>query len=111
VSSEIPEPYPNTCPYTTVRDDKPCILRAGHTEPCQPFRPYSTYTTVVLVEPSDSNSSCSACFRPIRRMWMLRLPDVSMRGGVFTLCRSCASDVARALLSTPAGPAPDPHEF
>ncbi len=90
----------------------PCALRPGHDSPHEPMRRPETYTSIITIDPAHWNRHCSSCSRDLRvGEWCLTLPEVQTPYGRLTLCRGCASDISRAVLLLPTGPAPDPRDY
>lgn len=108
--------YPTVCakPIHVAPVDLPCILRKGHNGPCERLRRASgVYDVVAFIEPaSGAHDRCDLCYKTIEYgQWKLTLPETHTRyDGPLTICRTCAGDLGRHLLTFPAGPAPDPAD-
>lgn len=89
-----------------------CILRTGHDGGCERLRKATgAYNVVAFIEPS-ADDRCSFCYKTIKcGHWKLIIPETRTRyDGPLTICRTCAGDLGRHLLTFPTGPAPDPAE-
>lgn len=92
---------------------KPCALRDRHPGRCESLRNLTDPEIVRSIEPAWHHATCCACRKPFpQHGWMLRLPEVNIAHETdgLILCASCAGKIARAALTIPAGPAPDPEE-